>query len=190
MRLDKPRVLPLSDDEQTPEQRAELAVFYKDGGAPLNILRTLGQVPEALKGFLAWGYYVLSRVQSLNSRQREIVILRAGYRCRSGSEFAQHTRLGLRAKLTMDEINALKAPIGSNWTPAEAVLIQATDELVDDHFVTEPTWQELLAHYTLRLAIDVVFTASQYVQVSSILNTFGVQPEPGVAIDPDLVKKA
>jgi hypothetical protein len=34
--------------------------------------------------------------------------------------------------------------------------------------------------------MDVVFTAGQYTQVSMILNSFGVQLEPGVALDPDL----
>ena len=34
--------------------------------------------------------------------------------------------------------------------------------------------------------MDVVFTAAQYTQVSMILNTFGVQLDAGMTLDPDL----
>jgi hypothetical protein len=34
--------------------------------------------------------------------------------------------------------------------------------------------------------MDVVFTVAQYTQVSMLLNTFGVQLEEGLALDPDL----
>ena len=34
--------------------------------------------------------------------------------------------------------------------------------------------------------MDAVFTAGQYIQVSAFLNTFGVQPDQGLTIDPEL----
>jgi hypothetical protein len=34
--------------------------------------------------------------------------------------------------------------------------------------------------------MDVVFTVGQYTQVSMILNSFGVQLDPGQTLDPDL----
>jgi len=34
--------------------------------------------------------------------------------------------------------------------------------------------------------MDVVFTVGQYTQVSMMLNTFGVQLDPGQSLDPDL----
>jgi hypothetical protein len=34
--------------------------------------------------------------------------------------------------------------------------------------------------------MDVVFTVGQYTQVSMILNSFGVQLDPGQVLDPDL----
>ncbi len=50
--------------------------------------------------------------------------------------------------------------------------------MVSDHFVSDPTWTELMAHYTQREAMDIVFTAGQYVLVSIMLNSLGVQLEP------------
>ena len=38
------------------------------------------------------------------------------------------------------------------------------------------------------LTKDVVFTGAQYTLVSMILNSFGVQLDPGLPLDPDLKK--
>ena len=65
-------------------------------------------------------------------------------------------------------------------------MIQATDELHHDHFVSTPTWDALRAHFSEKQAMDVVFTAGQYTQVSMLLNTFGVQLDTGQTLDPDL----
>ena len=180
MRLKSPRVAPvehLSDD-----QREAL-----EGLPPLNIFRTLVHAPKALKGFLAWGNYVLSRRNSLPPREREIVILRIGYLCRSGYEFTQHTRIGQRDGLTMDEIGRIKQGADAGgWSAADQALIRAADELHGDQFIGEATWRALAEHFDEKQRMDVVFTAGQYTQVSMMLNTFGVQLEAGETLDPDL----
>ena len=93
MRLRKPRIEPLDLDRLDEAQREVLAPFANPdnkvgGGKVLNIFRTLAHAPKALTGFLAWGNYVLSRRNSLGARERELVILRTGWNCRSGYEFA------------------------------------------------------------------------------------------------------
>jgi hypothetical protein len=44
----------------------------------------------------------------------------------------------------------------------------------------------LRTHFSEKQCMDVVFTAGQYTQVSMMLNTFGVQLDPGQKLDPDL----
>ncbi|WP_293677358.1 carboxymuconolactone decarboxylase family protein [uncultured Phenylobacterium sp.] len=183
MRLAKARIAPLTDAEMDEDQRAAL----KDFGTPiLNIFRTLVRSPKALTRFNAWGGYVLSRRNDLPEREREIVILRVGYRCKSGYEFTQHTRIGLQSGLTADEIERIKQGADSGWSAADAVLIKAADELHDDQFITDATWAELGRHYSQKQCMDVVFTVGQYTQVSMILNTFGVQLDAGQTLDPEL----
>lgn len=184
MRLTDPRIAPLSDAELSPEQAEALEPFRP--GPVLNIFRTLARAPKALKRFNDWGGYVLSRRNDLPAREREIVILRVGYLCRSGYEFTQHTRIGLQSGLTEDEIQRIKQGPDAGWSPADAALIRAADELVGDHFITDATWTALSAHFTEKQRMDVVFTAAQYVQVSMMLNTFGVQLDEGQTLDPDL----
>ena len=66
------------------------------------------------------------------------------------------------------------------------MLLRAADELHDDQFITDATWKELRSHFTEKQCMDVVFTAAQYTQVSMLLNTFGVQLDDGLTLDPDL----
>ncbi|HZZ88920.1 MAG TPA: carboxymuconolactone decarboxylase family protein, partial [Caulobacteraceae bacterium] len=109
MRLSAPRIAPLRDDEMTDEQRQALAPMSAGGRPVLNIFRTLVRAPKALARFNEWGSYVLSRRNSLPPREREIVILRVGFLCKSGYEFTQHTRIGLAEGLSADEIARIKA---------------------------------------------------------------------------------
>lgn len=191
MRLSAPRIEPLGMEQLDEEQAAILAPFADPanavgGGAVLNIFRTLARTPRALRGFLAWGNYILSRHNALPVREREIVILRTGWLCRSGYEFAQHTSIGRDCGLTGEDIARIKAgPDAPGWTALEAAMLRAADELVGDHFVTDATWAAL-AELGDKGRMDLVYTVGQYTQVSMMLNSFGVQLETGDAADPDL----
>jgi 4-carboxymuconolactone decarboxylase len=185
MRLTKPRIAPLADSELDSDQKELLAPMAANGPV-LNIFRTLAHAPKAAKGFLAWGNYVLSRRNDLPPREREIVVLRTGYLCKSGYEWTQHVRIGKGVGLTDDEITRLKAGAEAGWGAADAALIRASDELHRDQFITDSTWASLKAHFSDKQCMDVVFTAGQYTQVSMMLNSFGVQLDEGQTLDPDL----
>ena len=191
MRLRAPRIEPVDIDRLDEEQQQALAPFTNPdnkvgGGRVLNIFRTLAHAPKALNAFLGWGSYVLSRRNALPEREREMVILRTGWLCRSGYEFAQHTRIGKDCGLTDAEIARIKAgPDADGWTDLESAMLRAADELVADHFVSDATWKAL-TELGDKGRMDLVFTVGQYTQVSMILNSFGIQLEDGDRPDPDL----
>ncbi|HEX2590530.1 MAG TPA: hypothetical protein VHL34_03505 [Rhizomicrobium sp.] len=114
------------------------------------------------------------------------MILRIGYLCKSGYEWTQHVGIGKREGLTDDECTRIKQGAGAGWSAADAALITASDELHHDQFITDATWKALKEHFSDKQCMDVVFTAGQYTQVSMILNSFGVQLDPGQTLDPDL----
>lgn len=190
MRLNAPRIAPVPEDQWTAEQK-ELAAPMNERGKMFNIFRTLLAHPDAMRGFLSYGNYILSKRNTLPAREREIVILRTGYLCRSGYEWAQHVEIGKRAGLTDAEIAGLKQGAeAAVWkTDADRALIRATDELFDDKFVSDATWKALTTHFSQKQCVDLVFTAGQYTQVSMALNTFGVQLDSFLKADPDLEKK-
>jgi alkylhydroperoxidase family enzyme len=186
MRLTAPRIQPVADDKLTPDQREVLAPMIERGRV-LNIFRTMVNAPKAAKAFLSWGNYVLSRRNDLAPREREIVIMRIGFLCKSGYEWTQHKAISLREGLTEDEIARIKTGADApGWSAADAALLRAADELHRGHFISDATWSALRTHFTEKQCMDVVFTAGQYTQVSMILNTFGVQLDAGQTLDPDL----
>ena len=185
MRLPAPRIAPLTDAELTPEAR-EVLVALPDYAQAFNIFRTQAHNPAALKAFLAWGNYVLSARNSLTERQRELAILRVGYLCRAGYEFAQHTAIGLRAGISEAEIAAIKQGADApGWDPLEAAILTACNELVRDHHINDATWAALVPLGDTG-RVDLVYTVGQYTQVSMLLNSCGVQLDPGLPRDPDL----
>jgi len=188
MRLRTPRIAPLDSGALSPEQAEALAPVTREGARPLNIFLTMARAPEALTRFLGWGNYILSKRNALDPRQRELAILRTGFNCGSGYEFAQHTAIGLRSGITHAEIEALKKEQGAgNWSKLERAILTACDELHHDHFVSDATWAAL-AELGDKGRMDLVFTVGQYTQVSMMLNSFGVQLESGEP-DPELDRR-
>ena len=192
MRLSAPRIEPVDLDRLDADQRIALEPFLaSDGGKVgagrvLNIFRTLARAPTALTSFLVWANYIFSRRNSLSERDRELVILRTGYNCRSGYEWTQHKRISLDCGLAEDEIERIKAgPDADGWTDLERAMLRATDELTANHFVSDASWAAL-APLGDKGRMDLVMTVGQYTQVSMILNSFGIQVEDGWTVDPDL----
>jgi alkylhydroperoxidase family enzyme len=175
MRLEKARVEPLSPEEMDEDTRARL------GDRPvLNIFRTLAHHPKLMKRWLVFGNHILAK-STLSPRDREILILRVGWRCRCEYEFGQHTVIGRSAGLSDEEIARITGdPDAPGWTQLERLLLRAVDELVDDAFLSDATWQALSAHYSTEQMLDLVFTVGQYNLVSMALNSFGVQLGEGV----------
>ena len=185
MRLKAPRLSPLRDEELNDDQK-EILSTYDRGGRVLNIFRTFVRAPKALKRFGFWGGYIMSAHNDLAPRDRELVILRTGYACKSGYEWAQHTRIGLEVGLTDAEIAQIKSgPDDPAWSDRDAAMLRAVDELVSNHFISDGTWQAL-SFLTEKQKMDLIFTTGQYTQVSMFLNSVGVQIEEGGEIDPDL----
>ena len=185
MRLNAARIAPLAEADMAPELLALLGPRFK--AIPvLNIFRTLARAPKAFKRFMAWGGYILSDANSLSPRDRELVILRTGFNWKSGYEWAQHVRIGLDCGLTEVEIARIKmGPDAPEWRPTDRALLMATDELTADAFISDATWAAL-SEYSKKQRMDLVMTVAQYTQVSMMLNTFGVQLDEDLNLDPDL----
>jgi 4-carboxymuconolactone decarboxylase len=184
MRLSTPRIEPVDLDTATPEQREQLEPFAKTMGL-LNIFRTMARTPKALKRFNVWAGYIMGHGTSLPPREREIAILRTGWLCRAGYEWVQHRRIGSDCGLTDAEIEAIKVGAEApGWSPRDAAILAATEDLVRDHFVSDARWAALDALSEAQ-RMDLVYTVGQYTTVSMLLNTFGVQLDEGQTLDPD-----
>jgi 4-carboxymuconolactone decarboxylase len=178
-RVAAPRIPPLPEAEWTPQQREEIT----RGNPPriLNIFRTLIRYPDLYRRWMPFANHVLFK-SSLTPRDRELVILRVGWLCRSAYEFHQHKRVGKAAGLSDADIERVKVgPGDAGWSASERALLQAVDELHADSFITDPTWRAVSEHYNEHQLVDLVFGVGQYTMVSMALNTFGVQIEEEAA---------
>ncbi|MDD9937339.1 MAG: carboxymuconolactone decarboxylase family protein [Myxococcales bacterium] len=177
MRLSEPRIPPLPSEDVPDEVRKYTG--SKPGQPVLNIYRTLARYPKLAKRWLVFGAHILAK-NTLSPRERELLILRTGWRCRSGYEWGQHVRIGLSSGLTEDDIERIKAgPEAEGIDPFDATLLRAADELHDDQFISDATWKALGERYDERQVLDLIFTVGQYTLVSMALNSLGIQLEDG-----------
>lgn len=179
MRTERPRIAPLEPDDWGDDAR-ELMQPFVDQGRVLNIFKTLANHPDLARRWMVFANHVLGK-SSLGTRDREILILRIGWLCRSGYEWGQHVLIGRDCGLSDDEIRAIQVgPKAPGWNDRERALLRATDELHGDAHVSDETWAALAEHYDTQALMDIVFTVGQYNLVSMALNSFGVQADPGL----------
>lgn len=173
-----PRITPLGPDEQD-EAARELLSQAAIGGPASNIFTTLVRHPGLFRRWLPFGGKLLAG--RLPARERELLILRTGWRCQSDYEWGQHVLIGRAAGLTDEEIERLKeGPEAAGWDPFDATLLRAADELHDESCISDATWASLAARYDDRQLIEVPMLVGQYHLVSFTLRSLGVQREPGV----------
>src|SRR5262249_28737644 len=154
--LVEPRLAPLPTDEWDDETRALIGTER-----PLNIFATLARHPKLLKRWLVFGNHVLAK-NTLPSRDRELLILRTGWRCASQYEWGQHVVIARASGITDEEIERIAEDDHTRWAPNESALLDATDELHDDARISDSTYASLAKHYDEQQLLDIVFTVGQY----------------------------
>jgi len=165
-----PRIKPLSQEEA--------ANLLGEGTRPLNIFLTLAKNEGLSTGFMQLGGYLLGRNFTVPRREREIVILRVGWRSGSDYEFGQHTVIGRRVGLTDEEIARLATESLGGWSDADAALVAMSDELCADNVVGDDTWARLSTRWSEQQLLDLIVLAGFYRLVSGFLRSVGVQREP------------
>jgi alkylhydroperoxidase family enzyme len=141
------------------------------------VYRTFARHPKLYPPRQILSEYIRTK-STLSPRVREMLILRIGWRCRSAYEWAAHAPAGRRAGLTDDQIRMLARSGYEGWTPADAAIVRAADELFADDTISDATWKVLDDQFDERQLLDVLITTGGYRMVSMVLNTFGVPAEP------------
>jgi len=178
-RPSSPRIAPLAPEERDDAAR-ELLGAVDTGDAPAsNIFATLVRHPGLFRRWLPFGGKLLAG--KLPARDRELLILRTGWRCRCEYEWGQHVLIARAAGVSDEEIKRIQAgPDADGWSAFDATLLRATDELHDDGCIGDATWAALAARYDERQLIEVPMVVGHYHLVSFSLSSLGVQREPGV----------
>ncbi len=156
------------------------------GGDPLNIFGVLGNHPDMLKRWLVFATHVMSK-NSLSPRDRELLILRTGWNCRSRYEWGQHVAIARECGLSDAEIEAVKSGVDhEGWSSHDRMLMLAADELHQHQSLSEHSWNALTNAYSTEQVLDVIATVGNYHLVAMFLNSTGVQLDEGVPDEPGL----
>jgi alkylhydroperoxidase family enzyme len=170
-----PRLDPIDRTRATPDQAEQLDRLGRTGD--LHLFRTLAHHPQLLRSWIRLGNHLLAR-STLTDRDREIVILRVAWLCRSEYEWGQHIAIGRNAGLSDDEMRRIAAdPSASTWSDWERTLLTATDELVVEHCLSDDTWAALAVSYTPEQLLELTMLAGQYAMLAGLLRSAGVQTE-------------
>jgi AhpD family alkylhydroperoxidase len=148
-----------------------------DGPPVPNILGLFGHHPQLAAEWLGWNARLLE-ITSLPPRHRELVILRVAWRTQCRYEWAQHVRLGLKAGLTDDEIRAVSRQT-DRWQGVERDLLDAADQMVENHRVDDDTWLGLSGHFDHQQLLEVLFLVASYGALAEVLNSVHLPPDPG-----------
>lgn len=180
-RMTTPRIAPVTDPSEEILELYERGGMRAPDGSTLNIFATLANHPRLLKRWMVFAAHVMSK-NTLSPRHRELAILRVGVLCQSPYEFGQHVVIAERCEISATEIDQVRVgPAHPAWSPFEAALLRAVDELHERSRILDQTWADLAAVYTVEQMLDLVFTIGQYHLVSFALNSCGVELDDGIA---------
>ncbi len=166
-----PRIPPMDTATMSDSQRA-LA-----GLGASNVIGTLVRHEDLLKAWLGLAQQLLFS-DRVSPRDRELVVLRVALRTDCEYEWANHVQSAMGAGTTVDEILSLSRASAA-WTDPDAALLRAVDELCADDCVSDATWTALAATRDDLQLIEILCLIGYYRMNAGLLNSMGVQPEPG-----------
>lgn len=169
------RIEPLPPDDATAQKST--VGSDRNSGRPLNIFLTLAKNPPLFDVFTRFGSHLLFKGE-VPAREREIVILRVGWRSQSEYEFGQHTVIGKQAGLTDDEVTRLARADLAGWNDDDAALVRLADDLCTHNVVTDDTWTDVSKRWSEAQLLELLMLAGYYRLVSGVLNSAGVALEP------------
>jgi alkylhydroperoxidase family enzyme len=180
-----PRLAPLPKEKWDDDVREALRRGFGQKGAdrlisdgpdamPVpNVVSTLMHHPRLTGPWLAYNSVLLGG-SALDPRLRELMILRVAWRTRSTYEWAQHARMANRVGIAPEEIDAIAQGDGA-WSPLEADLLAATDQLIDRYRIDGDTWTRLAEQLDERQLVETVFIVGTYTCLAMAFNSFGLQ---------------
>jgi 4-carboxymuconolactone decarboxylase len=164
-----------------PSGRDFVLARWQTGGAQgMHGLGMMLRHPALAKAFLTFNNHIAT-ASTVSKRIRELLILRIGWLRCAEYEFAQHLILGRRAGLSEQELERVQlGPDAPGWSPEDADLLRAVDELHADACIKDATWARLAARFDTAQLLDIIFAVGCYDLLAMAFNSARLTLEPGV----------
>ena len=122
----------------------------------------------------------LKNSTTLPLRQRELAIMRTAWLGGVDDQYVNHSAISLKCDLTQDEIDQIpEGPNSPVWSPEDAAILRAVDELHYHCGVGDETWAELAAMWDEKQLIEFLLLVGNYRALSYIQNSIGIRPIRG-----------
>jgi len=172
----------------TPDVEAIFPLMLPPGsaakGSEFNSILLLANHPRLADPWLRFNVAV-ARGFVLETRLKEIAILRVAWRKGSQYEWVQHMLSAAREGLTAEHFVALqREDAGNIWSPLETCIIQATDEICLRGGILPHTLSALREDFDAEQVLELLFAVGCYIALAAILNT------ANAALEPDPLAKA
>lgn len=180
MHSSDPKLTPvlLADMDERTRDLISRANLDRDG-EPLAVFGTIARHPKLFGAWLRFASRLLSG-GSLDRRSTELVILRVAYNLGNNYEWGQHVQICRGLGFEQAVIDRVMAgPAAEGWSPLEALLLRATDEMYTERHITSATWDTLAEHLSEIQLIELCFLIGHYEMLAMFLHTVNVQLEPG-----------
>jgi len=146
-------------------------------GEPPHIFTTLGRHRGLFRRWL-WFAAGLMPGGKLPREETELVILRVAHNTGSDYEWGHHERIGRRAGLTLEEIARVReGPAAPGWSPRQALLLRAVDELHGDRVIGDELWAQLSAQLDEVRLIELCMLVGHYEMLAMTLGSLRVEPD-------------
>lgn len=118
----------------------------------------------------------------LAATDRELLILRTAWLCRSRYEWGQHLQLGLAAGLRDDDILRIVAGPEDCSDPRIRTLLAACDDICVGECIQDHTWQDICRYFGAPIRVEITMLVGHYRMIAGFLNSSGLQLEPAIEL--------
>lgn len=160
-----------ADEAGVPNYMAELALFQVMLNHP-----QLARVLNDLLALMLWH-------GCLDTRLRELAIMRIGWLTASDYEWTQHWRVATRLGVSEDDLVGVRDwQVHNAFGPAERAVLAAADDVVRDGAVSAENWAACQRDLSTKPAVlmELVTAICAWRMIASILHSLQVPLEDGV----------
>jgi len=176
------RIAPLSIDEIDDDARALVisvreSVGLTDHSKLPEVFATMLRHPDLYRCQMEMGTQLFKG--AIPPRERELAVLRVGWRCRAPYEWGQHVEIAKRYGVTPAEVERVtEGPESAGWSAFDTAILRGVDELIDDQMISDATWDRLASQWSDRQLIEFPSLVGQYVALAYSQNSLRLRLNP------------
>jgi alkylhydroperoxidase family enzyme len=183
MTTQTPRVPMLSVREA---HEAAAAHGLPEAFAELSVFRILLRHPAVAQRLAALLQTLLFSGNALDSRLRELIIMRIGWRTNAVYEWTQHWRVARGLGIPEADLVAVRCwQEATGLSEADRAILQATDDTLDEGAISQAAWEACCRHLASdQERIELVIALGNWTMFSQLLRSLHVPLEDGVTTWP------